>query len=71
MVDEPRDNDSEGLEPTELPPYTTADLNANYALGTDWKIGVNISNVFDNEHYQMFGGSLIGRRALVYTTYSF
>ncbi len=51
--------------------YTIADLNANYALGNDWQIGANISNVFDNEHYEMFGGSLIGRRALVYVVYEF
>ena len=51
--------------------YTIADLNANYVLGNDWQIGANISNVFDNEHYQMFGGSLIGRRALAYVLYEF
>ncbi len=48
-----------------------ADLNANYALGKDWQIGANISNVFDNEHYQTFGWSLIGRRALAYVVYEF
>ena len=50
--------------------YTTADVHANYALDEHWKVGINIANVFDEEHWELWAGSLIGRRALAHVTFS-
>jgi iron complex outermembrane receptor protein len=50
--------------------YTTVDLHGNFVLNDHWKVGVNVANLFDNEHWEAFGGDLIGRRALVHTTFA-
>jgi iron complex outermembrane recepter protein len=44
--------------------YTTADIRGNYYFTDRFGIGVNVANLFDNEHWESFGGDLIGRRAL-------
>lgn len=44
--------------------YTTADLIANYDINERFTLGVNATNLFDNEHWQSFGGDLLGRRFL-------
>ncbi len=44
--------------------YTTFDINGNYHFNDSWSAGVNISNAFDDEHYEAFGGDLLSRRAL-------
>jgi iron complex outermembrane receptor protein len=44
--------------------YDTVDVQANYNITDAIQVGVNVSNATDNEHYQSFGGDLIGRRAL-------
>ena len=44
--------------------YTTVDLNAEYALSSSWRLGAIVTNLLDDEHYQSFGGDLLGRRAL-------
>ncbi|MEE8411650.1 MAG: TonB-dependent receptor, partial [Acidobacteriota bacterium] len=54
----------------DVPAYATVDLNANYRLGTAWKVGVTIANLLDNVHYESFGGDLLGRRALGHLTFS-
>ncbi len=46
--------------------YTTVDVSANFRIVEHWKVGTNISNLFDSVHYEAFGGDLLGRRALVY-----
>ena len=50
--------------------YTTVDLAASYYVNDMWRIGLNVSNLFDDEHYQSFGGDLLGRRALGYVTFT-
>ncbi len=47
-----------------IPSYEVFNLTANYRLSEAWALGVNISNMFDDEHYEAFGGDLLGRRAL-------
>ena len=49
--------------------YTTADLHANYRLGDRWVFGINVANIFDEEHWQSFGGDLLARRALASVTF--
>lgn len=44
--------------------FSTADLVANYHINDHWGVGVNVTNVLDDEHFESFGGDLIGRRAL-------
>ena len=49
--------------------YTTFDLNANYHFGDGWTFGVNVANLLDDEHWESFGGDLLGRRALASIAY--
>jgi iron complex outermembrane receptor protein len=49
--------------------FTTADLNFNYRLNQNWQFGLNIANVTDEQHWEAFGGDLIGRRALASATF--
>ncbi len=44
--------------------YTTADLTGNYRINDNWSLGFNVANMFDNEHWEAFGGDIVGRRAL-------
>jgi iron complex outermembrane receptor protein len=53
----------------EVKSYSTVDLVANYALNDNWSIGVNIANALDDEHWESFGGDLLGRRALGNVTF--
>ena len=47
-----------------VPQYDVVNLAGNYRLSDTFGIGVDISNVFDDEHYEAFGGDILGRRAL-------
>lgn len=49
--------------------YTSVDLNANFDVTSAFTLGLSISNLFDEEAYQSFGGDLIGRRSLLSLTY--
>ena len=40
------------------------DLNADFAVSEAVRVGVTVTNLLDDEHYQSFGGDLLGRRAL-------
>lgn len=53
-----------------VPSYGVADVNALARINRNWQIGVNVSNVLDNRHYEMFGGDILGRRTLVHPTFS-
>ena len=44
--------------------YATADVAANYDINERFTVGLNATNLFDNEHWQSFGGDLMGRRVL-------
>jgi outer membrane receptor protein involved in Fe transport len=44
--------------------YTTADVRANYNITERVGVGVNVANLFDEEHWESFGGDLLGSRAL-------
>lgn len=54
----------------DVPSFETVDLTANYRVNENWQIGVNVSNLFDDEHFEAFGGDLIGRRALGHVAFS-
>ena len=48
----------------EVESYTTVDLSGNYRINDTIQIGLNVANLLDNEHWEAFGGDLLGRRAL-------
>jgi len=51
--------------------YTLVNLNASYRILPQLELTLNITNLLNREHYQIFGGSLIGRRALLGMTATF
>ncbi len=52
-----------------MPSYEVVDLTANRELGR-FRVGIDVSNLLDEEHYEFFGADLIGRRALVHLAYA-
>lgn len=54
-----------------VPGYATVDLNAGYVLN-DWaRLNLVWNNVLDKEHIELYGGSVIGGRALGGVTLTF
>jgi iron complex outermembrane receptor protein len=51
--------------------YTLVNLTGTYILSSSYSINLNVSNLLDRKHYQIFGGSLLGRRAMLTLTASF
>jgi iron complex outermembrane receptor protein len=48
--------------------YALFNVNASYKLTENLALGLNITDLLDREHYQIFGGSLIGRRGVMSMT---
>ncbi len=59
---------SAGLYKGPVPSYEVVDLTVNRAFGR-FRVGIDASNLLDEEHYEFFGGDLIGRRTLVHLDY--
>ena len=53
-----------------VPAYSLVDVQAGYLFTKRLRAGVDASNLFDNDHYEMFGGDLLGRRVLAHVTTS-
>lgn len=53
-----------------IPEYDVVNLNANYELNDNVSFGLNVSNLFDSNHYESFGGDLLERRALGSVTFN-
>ena len=51
--------------------YSVVDVGGNYQINEKISVGVNVSNAFDDEHYESFGGDIIGRRALGTVRFTF
>lgn len=51
--------------------YTLLGLSASYAYSSSLSFSLNVSNALDSRHYEIFGGSLLGRRSVVTATYGF
>ncbi|HEY0143782.1 MAG TPA: TonB-dependent receptor [Thermoanaerobaculia bacterium] len=47
-----------------VPQYDVVNVAGNYRLSDTFGVGIDISNVLDNEHYEAFGGDILSRRAL-------
>jgi len=46
------------------------DLGLSYRISDSLEVGVDVSNLFDEEQFQTFGGDLVTRRALGHIAYS-
>jgi len=47
-----------------IPSYATVNVTGGYDLTDNVRLGLVVTNLLNNEHIQLFGGSVIGRRAL-------
>lgn len=54
----------------DVPSYDLVDLSGSYRFTDNVAVGIDVSNLFDDEHYQSFGGDLLARRALGHVTLS-
>lgn len=54
----------------DVPSYDVVNLNANFHLNDRVGFGLAVSNALDNDHYESFGGDLVGRRALGSVTFT-
>jgi len=59
-----------GIFVGEVPSYDLIDLGLSYDISSHWQVGLDVSNLLDEEHFQSFGGDVLGRRALGSVTYS-
>jgi iron complex outermembrane receptor protein len=48
-----------------VPAATVADLNARYMVRRRTAVMLSVADLFDNEHYEIFGGDILRRRALL------
>ncbi|MCP4201232.1 MAG: TonB-dependent receptor [bacterium] len=62
---------SAGFYRSRVPSYQVADLTVNHRFDDSWSLGLDVSNVFDESHFEFFGGDLLERRALAHVTFSF
>jgi outer membrane receptor protein involved in Fe transport len=51
-----------------VPSYAVVDLQARFPLRQRMTVGIDVANALDNDHYEVFGGDLLGRRALAHLT---
>jgi len=51
-----------------IPQYDVINLSARYQINKTFGVGTDVSNLFDDEHYEAFGGDLLSRRALGFVT---
>jgi iron complex outermembrane receptor protein len=49
--------------------YATVDIAATYPVSSEVSIGLSVSNLFNDRHWESFGGALLRRRALISMQY--
>ncbi len=62
---------SAGVFSGKIPAYTIVNGSVGYRLSKNYRVGITVSNMFDNRVYQLFGGSIIGRQAIGTITATF
>lgn len=62
---------SAGVFTGQIPAYTLVNISGGWRINDNYRIGVTVSNAFDNRVYQLFGGSIIGRQAIGSITATF
>jgi outer membrane receptor protein involved in Fe transport len=60
-----------GIYQGTIPSYALVNFASSYKITSHLVIGVTVSNLFDREHYEIFGGSLLRRKALATLTVTF
>jgi outer membrane receptor for ferrienterochelin and colicins len=60
-----------GIYQGPIPAYAIVDLSSAYRVTDNMTLTVGVSNILDRQHYQIFGGSYLGRRATVTAAYAF
>jgi len=53
-----------------VPSYQVFDLTLGYRWDDHWSLGLAVANLFDDSHYEAFGGDLLRRRTLASVAYS-
>mgnify|MGYP001615309233 CR=1 FL=1 len=53
-----------------VPSYDVVDLGVVYNINANWQLGLDVSNLLDDEHFESFGGDLLSRRALASVAFS-
>jgi iron complex outermembrane receptor protein len=53
-----------------VPSYEVVNLTANFKITPSVGVGVDVSNLLDDDHWEAFGGDIIERRALAHVNYS-
>ncbi|MDH3744808.1 MAG: TonB-dependent receptor [Acidobacteriota bacterium] len=53
-----------------VPSYEVVNLSADYLANDQVTVGLNISNLLDDDHYESFGGDLVGRRGIGYVRFN-
>ena len=51
------------------PSYGVVDAGANFEINQHFTVGIFVNNLLDDEHWEAFGGDLLGRRALGNVTF--
>ena len=54
-----------------IPEYTLINLSSAYEINQNFRLGVSVTNLFDKQAYQIFGGSIVGRQLIGSLTVSF
>jgi len=54
-----------------IPAYTLLNLSAGYEINQNFRLGVSVTNLFDKQAFQIFGGSIVGRQLIGSFTVSF
>jgi outer membrane receptor protein involved in Fe transport len=52
-----------------VPSYEVFNLTANYDVTDAITVGVDVSNLFDDNHWEAFGGDILERRALAHVAF--
>jgi len=60
-----------GVWDGDVPPSQMVNLNAGYRINPHLRVYANATNLFDQQRFQVYGGSVIGRRVLVGATTTF
>lgn len=57
-----------GLHRGTVPSYSVVDLAARLAVAERWELALSVANALDEHHYELFGGDILRRVALVSAT---
>lgn len=51
-----------------VPTHDVLDLSANYRVTPGFSLGLDVANAFDHRHHEIWGGDVLGRRAVARAT---